>query len=131
MSPREITRGSESEPPAEFPNLIDQVDELAEEAKTLALNLALYLAKARVGPQGDIINRLEPDFIRLVNGTVRVMQELTRVLGAARNLQNDQPPSAAGQVDHEELETRLQVILERCSHVLAALSERAGGLPSP
>ena len=62
----------------EFQRIIDEVDSLAEQVKDLALNLALYLARARAGSGGGTVNRLEPQFIRLVNGTVRVVRELIR-----------------------------------------------------
>jgi len=66
-------------------DLLDRVDALGEQTKELALNLALYLAKAKARKSSDKLTKLEPEFIRLVNSTVKVIQELTVVLKAARH----------------------------------------------
>ena len=86
--------------------ILEQVDNLNEEVKALALNLALYLAKARAGSgnQASCIDRLEPEFIRLVNGTVRVVQELTLVLDASHNIERGQYEIPSSDSDHNILE---------------------------
>ena len=66
-APKAVKRTSE--------DLLREVDELNEGVKALALNLAIYLAKAK--EQSADLSRLEPDFVKLVNGTVKVVQELT------------------------------------------------------
>lgn len=112
--------------PVEKLRLLEQVDSLSEEVKTLALNLALYLAKARAGSgkRADCIDRLEPQFIRLVNGTVRVVQELTLILDASRNVERGKYEIPSGESDHDILELRLEDILRQCSHLLGLLSEQ-------
>ena len=65
--------------------LLTSVDSLSDEVKALALNIALYLAKARADKGSATLDRLEPEFVRLVNATVRVVTDLAGVLNAARN----------------------------------------------
>ena len=103
--------------------LVDHVDALNEEVKVLALNLAIYLAKAK--GKSEQLARLEPDFIRLVNGTVTVVRELTVVINAARNLEQTGdntviPPDA---IPADQIELWLRSILDQCSRILASLSK--------
>lgn len=104
-------------------DMINEVDSLNEEVKTLALNLAIYLAKAKANAGADKITRLEPEFIRLVNGTVKVVQELTYILNAARNeeIMVYELPSEDIQVDNVEF--KLQNILNQCSRLMEILSQ--------
>ena len=101
--------------------LVGEVDELSQETKDLALNLALYLAKAKAADDSGQLKQLEPDFIRLVNGTVRVVQELTHILNAARNQEKMvyQPPSGLVAKDH--IEARLETIVQQCNRILGTL----------
>jgi len=75
--------------------LLETVDALGEQTKDLALNLALYLAKIKARKSSEKLRRMEPEFIRLVNGTVKVVQELTVILKAARHKEKMiyEPPS--------------------------------------
>ena len=101
------------------PKIIEQVDDLNEEVKILALNLAIYLARAK--GKSDQLNRLEPDFIRLVNGTVKVVQELAAIINAARNLEvmvNDIVDRAPGD---DPVEIKLKAILEQCDDIMITL----------
>jgi len=102
-------------------NLVDQVDALNEEVRVLALNLAIYLAKAK--NKSAELDRLEPDFIRLVNGTVKVVKELTVVINAARNTEDfkysDNMNSHQG---NDLIENKLHNILDQCTRILTALS---------
>ncbi|MBU8934936.1 MAG: hypothetical protein KOO62_13195 [candidate division Zixibacteria bacterium] len=108
-------RGSHSE-------LVEQVDALGEEVKILALNLAIYLAKAKT--ESDRLSHLESDFIRLVNGTVKAVRELAGFINTARN-------SGAGVVEQSEsqtagpdpLEARLRCILDQCGQIMTSLSQ--------
>lgn len=101
--------------------LVEQVDTLGEGVRVLALNLAIYLAKAK--SESDRLSHLEPDFIRLVNGTVKAVQELTGFINAARN-------AGSGEVDRkglrtddpDPLEARLRCILDQCGRIMTALS---------
>lgn len=103
--------------------MINEVDALNEEVKTLALNLAIYLAKAKANQASDKINKLEPEFIRLVNGTVKVVQELTFTLNAARNNETMvyEPPS--GKLPMDEIEFKLQAIVKQCSNLMDILGQ--------
>ncbi len=101
-------------------DIVDQVDELNEEVKVLALNLAIYLARAK--GESDQLQRLEPDFIRLVNGAVKVVKELASVINAARNdeaLALDQPSTGTGR---DQIEVRLRSLLEQCNRIMASLA---------
>lgn len=104
------------------PSIINEVDMLGEQVKTLALNLAIYLAKVKSEKNSTELNRLEPDFIRLVNGTVKAVGDLALILDAARNSEKMvyEPPTAEASRDH--IETRLQMILEQCTHILGTLN---------
>ena len=102
--------------------LVEQVDALGEEVKTLALNLAIYLAKAKSGSKKLL--HLEPDFIRLVNGTVKAVQELAGFINTARNAGTgaaDQPGRPT--VGPDPLEARLRCILDQCGRIMISLSQ--------
>jgi hypothetical protein len=111
---------TETDPKLDENSIIDQADQLNEQVKALALNLALYLAKAKA--DSSRISKLEPEFVRLVNGTVKVVQELTTVISAARNPETatcELPTSPPG-VDG--LELKLRSILDQCQRIMNALS---------
>lgn len=105
--------------------LLDQVDNLGDEVKSLALNLALYLAKAKAktGSSPEFVNQMEPEFIRLVNDTVKVVQELTLILNASRNLERNLYEIPSNDAQKDQLEERLEDILRQCSGVLSSLSQ--------
>jgi hypothetical protein len=106
--------------PKSATELIDEVDELNEEVKSLALNLAIYLAKAKNQNPAAGLDRLEPDFIRLVNGTVKVVQEMAGLLTAARSGLAD--PNKAGETAIDDaLELKLRSISEQCRKIQGRL----------
>ena len=90
---------------------------------TLALNLAIYLAKVKAESRSEELNRMEPEFIRLVNGTVKVVQEMTLILNAARHAERMiyEPPS--GIVSQDRIETKLRDILNQCTGILGSLGQ--------
>jgi hypothetical protein len=103
--------------------LVEDVDNLSEEIRMLALNLAIYLAKVKAQASSEELNRMEPEFIKLVNGTVKVVQEMTLILNAARNQERmiyDPPSSSVGP---DRIETRLKEILDQCGNILGNLNE--------
>jgi hypothetical protein len=108
-------------------NLVDQVDGLSEEVKVLALNLAIYLAKAK--SESEELSQLEPEFIRLVNGTVLVLQEIGRIISAARNAETMVYDVSSGQIRRDQIEVRLRSILDQCGRIMRALS-RSGRTPA-
>ncbi len=105
--------------------LIDQVDALNEEVKVLALNLAIFLAKAK--KDSKQLLQLEPAFIRLVNGTVKVVQDLALIINAARNKKPSVDDVPADQPEYDLIEVKLRSILELCNRIMSTLS-RAGNL---
>lgn len=107
-------------------NLLTEVDNLGEEVKTLALNLAIYLAKAKAKSNSQDLNRMEPEFIKLVNGTVRVVQEMTLILNAARNMERMIYDVPSGNLDQDRLETRLRSLLGQCGTILQSLTQVKG-----
>lgn len=106
----------------ELLGLVDAVDALSEDTKDLALNLALYLAKAKARGNSEQLKRMEPEFIRLVNNTVKVVQELAVVLNAARNQEKMVYEPPTGKVSKDRIEARLELIMQQCNHILASLS---------
>lgn len=102
-------------------DLVDQVDGLAEEVRILALNLAIYLAKTK--SESEQLSQLEPDFIRLVNGTVSVLQEIERIIAAARNLETLVYDVPSGKFRRDQIELRLRSILDHCGRIMTALGK--------
>lgn len=101
--------------------LIDQVDALNEEVKVLALNLAIYLARAKGG--SEQLHQLEPDFIRLVNGTVKVVQDLALVINAARNREQNVDDVQTHGLRTDQIEVKLRSILDQCNKIMSSLSK--------
>ena len=58
----------------------DQVNQLADQVKMLALNLAINLAKSK--NEIEDLTVLEPEFTKLVNGSVEIVKEVTMILKA-------------------------------------------------
>ena len=106
--------------------VLSEVDALSEEIKTLALNLALYLAKAKSKADSAEFARLEPEFIRLVNGTVKLVNEIARVINAARNREIMLYEVPDGKLPVDQIEVRLQAILDQCTRILNCLSQVKG-----
>jgi len=103
--------------------LVEVVDGLSEETKDLALNLALYLAKAKAEERSGQLSNLEPEFIRLVNGTVKVVQELAVILNAARNQEKMIFQVPSGNIPGDRLEHRLEQIVSQCNRILTTLRQ--------
>ncbi|MEP0828374.1 MAG: hypothetical protein HRF51_07605 [bacterium] len=98
-----------------------QIDELAGQVKVLALNLAISLAKAK----NDLkeLTVLEPEFTRLINGSVEVIKEITTMLKAFRNEEKMvyTPPSQNEKVDR--IEGSLNEILSLSQAILKTVGE--------
>lgn len=103
--------------------LISRVDKLSEEVRSLAFQLAWHLAKAKASPQGEPINRIESEFVRLVNSTVKVVQEVNAILSAAKNgaVMAFEPPSDSP--GRGSVESRLGMIQALCSEILSQIRE--------
>lgn len=104
--------------------LMEMVDALSDETKDLALNLALYLAKTK--KSSEQLQRMEPEFVRLVNSTMKVIQELTVILNAARHREKMiyQPPSGRAGRDH--IQVRLESVVSQCNQILESLNQVRG-----
>jgi len=100
--------------------IVNKVDGLAEEVKILALNLAIYLAKAK--PNSKRLNQMEPEFIRLVNGTVKVAQEIATLISAARHAESMVYEVPSGKLGRDQIEVRLRSILDQCGRIMSSLS---------
>ncbi|HWR83626.1 MAG TPA: hypothetical protein VN285_10005 [Candidatus Deferrimicrobium sp.] len=101
-------------------DLVDEVDALNEEVKVLALNLAIYLARAK--EKAPHLARLEPEFIRLVNTAIKVVRQLALVIHSARNLDQPGHDAAGVTVPPQIIEPQLRSILEQCQRIMGALS---------
>lgn len=101
--------------------IIRQADALTEEVKALALHLAVYVARVKAG--SSKVSRLEPEFMKLVNGTVKVVQELAILIRTAGNAEDSAVSPLAGKPRPEGLESRLRTILVQCRSIMASLEE--------
>jgi hypothetical protein len=106
-----------------IPDVLAEADELSEQVKTLALNLAIYLAKLKSRAKSEHLDRLEPEFIRLVNGTVKVLREISTVLNAASNKDKMAWEVPTGRHSKDQIEVKLHGILEQCTRVLDSLHQ--------
>jgi methyl-accepting chemotaxis protein len=103
------------------PEWFEQLDNLANQTKMLALNLAISLAKAKEGAKE--LAYLEPEFTKLIHGSVEVIKEITAILKTARNEDKMiySPPVESGKPDR--IETSLNEILSQSQTILKAISE--------
>lgn len=101
-------------------DMLDQVDNLNEQVKALALNLAIYLAKAK--GRSDELSRLEPEFMRLINGSVKVVQELALIIAAARNAETIAYDVPSGMAHVDRIEIKLNSILQQCHEIMRTLA---------
>ena len=101
-------------------DMLDQVDSLNEQVKALALSLAIYLAKAK--GRSDELSRLEPEFMRLINGSVKVVQELAMIISAARNAETMVYDVPSGVVRTDRIEIKLNSILQQCHEIMRTLA---------
>lgn len=114
----------ETDNQAELLKVVEAVDNLSEETKDLALNLALCLARAKAKHKSEELYRLEPEFIRLVNGSIKVVQELTMLLKAVRNQEVMVYEVPSGRITKDRLEKKLEEIVEQCNQIQVALGKR-------
>lgn len=101
--------------------LIARVDRLSEEAKTMALNLAICLAKLK--GHSEELKQMEPEFVRLINGTICVIRDITTILNAANHLDRLVYSVPSGKTDRDKIETKLSDILEQCLSLQAQLTK--------
>ena len=99
--------------------LIETVDKLNEDVKQMAVNLALYLAKAKKDSQ--VVNKMEPQFIKLVNTTIKVVQEIAVVVRAASDNEKVQYHLPSGRGIKDQVEVKLNSIVEQCAVIMNTL----------
>ena len=102
-------------------NFVEKIENLNEEVKSLAINMAIYLAKAK--GSSDKLSQLEPDFIKLVNGTVKVVQELTHLINAAGNKETMVYEVPSGKYNSDKIESQLNSILHQCREIVDNLAK--------
>ncbi len=86
----------------------------------LALNLAIHLA--RVKNESETLLNLEPEFIRLVNGTIKAAQEISHILQAASNNEKMVYEIQSGRELKDHIEIKLNHVLEQCYIIKAKLT---------
>jgi hypothetical protein len=97
------------------------IDELANQVKVLALNLAISLAKAKNEAKELVF--LEPDFTKLINGSIEVIKEISSILKTYRNEDKlvYSPPSQSDKLDR--IETSLGEIYNLSQSVLKTIGD--------
>ena len=101
--------------------MLQQVDLLNEQVKALALNLAIYLAKAK--GNSEELNRLEPEFMKLINGSVKVVQEVAAIISAAKNSETMIYDVPSGTQRSDRIEMKLNSILQQCNDIMRVLAK--------
>jgi hypothetical protein len=105
-------------------DLIGQVDELADQVKNLALNLAITLAREKERVKD--LKIIEPEFTHLINKSVGVVREIANILmliGA------EEPRTAVESERLRTIEKSLEEILVVAENVLKeirVLKQRKG-----
>jgi hypothetical protein len=101
-------------------DLSEQVKYLTQKVKTLALNLAINLAKSK----DDIkeLTFMEKEFTQLIGGSVDVLKEVTQILNVYRNEGRMiyDPPSSSDKLDR--IESSLNEILSLSHNILEVIA---------
>jgi len=100
---------------------LKQVDILAEQVRMLALNLAINLARNKDDLKD--LTFMEPEFTKLINGSVEVIKQISDIMRAFRNEDKMaySTPRADGGIDR--IEASLNDILKISQQVLHNISE--------
>jgi methyl-accepting chemotaxis protein len=102
-------------------NWLGQVESLADEVKILALNLAISLAKSR--DQVRELKFLEPEFTKLINGSVEVIREINSIMKAFRNEEKMVYSPKKDSRNLDQIESSLNEILGLSHRVLETVSQ--------
>jgi len=99
---------------------VDNVNSMAEQVRILALNLAINLAREKKNIKE--LTFLEPDFTKLIYGSVDVIKEISIILKAFQNEEKMiyAPPSSSGKLDH--IESSLNEILNLSRNILEVIT---------
>ena len=101
-------------------NWAGQLDMLAEEVKTLALNLAINLARSK--HEIAELSYLEPEFTKLINGSVEVIREITMMMRAFRNEEKMVYAPMRNSTGPDKIEASLNEILEKSRNIIEAIA---------
>lgn len=101
---------------------VDHIDSLNNDVKSLAINMAIYLAKIK--SKSEAINHLEPEFIKLVNGTIKVVRQVTHIINAAKNKEKMVYEIPSGNITTDQIESKLNSILDQCQIILGNLTDK-------
>ncbi|MEK7775382.1 MAG: hypothetical protein AAB305_05815 [Candidatus Zixiibacteriota bacterium] len=99
--------------PVRNPDLAREVEELNEQVRLLAINLAAFLAREK-----DTKNRfatMEPDFHRLVSGLVSLVSDASRVIEASHHAPVASPQ--AGAEASRSMEQQLSALRTLCRDI--------------
>ena len=99
---------------------VASVNSMAEQVRILALNVAINLARERKNIKE--LTFLEPDFTKLVYGSVEVIKEVSVMLKAFQNEEKMvyAPPTSSGKMDH--IESSLNEILNLSRNILKVIA---------
>lgn len=100
-------------------DVVAEVESLSAEIKDMAVDLAIYLARAQ--HSATELKSLEPDFIRLINGSVKVVAQLGQIVKSARQKDKIVYELPEPGRSRDQVETRLKSILDQCSRLSAFL----------
>ncbi len=100
---------------------IGRVGGLADQVKVLALNLAINLARAKAEARELIV--LEPQFTRLIHGSVEVIREITVLLNTLGNMNDKAAKSPVAKDKMLKIDATLNEILTLSNDVQSAISK--------
>ncbi len=100
---------------------IDEVKKLSDEVKMLALNLAVNLARSK--NEAKELTILEPEFTKLVNGSVEVVKEVGMIMKAFKNEETMAYSATDSDKNLERIERSLNEILRLSTTVLESINE--------
>jgi hypothetical protein len=102
-------------------DLVNIVGGLAEQVKVLALNLAINLARSKA--RAEELTVLEPQFTRLINGSVEAIRELSVLLGTMGSRRDRSPKTAINKDKMVKIGATLNEILDLSQNVQNSITE--------
>ncbi len=109
-------------PEDNLPELVTEVEQLNDELRSMALSLALYLAKAKSDGHDEQFAHLEPELIRLVNAAVAIVREVSALLQAAKNMEALAYDEPSGDHHGGALAAQLGDVLNQCTSISEQLA---------
>jgi len=102
-------------------DLLNIVGGLADQVKVLALNLAINLARSKA--RAEELTVLEPQFTRLINGSVEAIRELSVLLKTLDNKKRESPKAVVNKDKMNKIGNTLNEILDLSHNVQNSISE--------